>query len=412
MKLKNSVKSAMEELGLKTLRKHQNKPIDSLLNGKDTLVIYPTSSGKSAIFQIPALVKAKDNKWTLVIEPTISLIHDQVKRLKDLGIAAEYITGNNVHKHDEILGKLNKLTFLYVTPERLQSSSFCYAVDQNNPWLVVVDEAHCVLDWGYTFRTSYLNIKAFIKSLKRRPVIVALTATAPQENRAVLCKLLGMKKQDIYTHDLNRENIILLREDCRGLTLKQRLGRINYNIKKYMRDGRTVIYCATRRYCDIVYNYLSDRFPGQVTKCHGFMDMPHREKHELQFIKGKKRIMVATTAFGMGVDVPDIRLVLHFNLPLSTIDYYQQIGRAGRDGNTSHAVMLYHPDDIELNTSLVKQQENPSVQGWLEKRLEEMTDIAQSEKCLTKELLHALGEEKPKPCGRCTNCQRNRRTLG
>ena len=412
MKLKNSVKSAMAELGLKTLRKHQNGPIDSLLNGKDTLVIYPTSSGKSAIFQIPALVNAQHKKWTLVIEPTISLIHDQVKRLKDLGIAAEYITGNNVQKHDDILDRLDKLTFLYVTPERLQSNSFYYTVSQNNPWLVVVDEAHCVLDWGYTFRSSYLNIKSFIKSLKRRPVIVALTATAPQENRPVLCKALGMKKQDIYTHDLNRENIILLREDCRGLTLKQRLGRINYNIKKYTKDGRAVIYCATRRYCDIVYNYLSDRFPGQVTKCHGFMDMPHREKHELQFIKGKKRIMVATTAFGMGVDVPDIRLVLHFNLPLSAIDYYQQIGRAGRDGNTSHAVMLYHPDDIELNTSLLKQQENPSIQSWLEKRLEEMIDIARSEKCLTKELLRALGEEKPKPCGRCTNCQRNRRMLG
>lgn len=288
------------------------------------MVIAPTSAGKSAITQIPALINTDDGKWTLVIEPTLALIADQVNKLHSLGIAAEMITSRNSKEHNNILDKLRKgdISIPYVTPERLQTYAFQSAVEDNPPWLLVVDEVHCVLDWGFTFRSAYLEIKSFVENLKKRPVIAAFTATAPPEYRDAICKLLGIKKPKTYTLSLARDNIILLKEDCSGLDIKKRLSRVKYNIKKYGKDGRIVVYCATRKNVDIVYNYLTKQFPGEVVKCYAYMDLDKREKHELQFINGSKRIIVATTAFGMGIDASDIRLVLHFNLPLSTIDYY------------------------------------------------------------------------------------------
>lgn len=191
---------------------------------------------------------------------------------------------------------------------------------------------------------------------------------------------------------------------------KKRLSRVKYNIKKYGKDGRIVVYCATRKNVDIVYNYLTKQFPGDVVKCHAYMDADKREKHELQFINGSKCIIVGTTAFGMGIDTSDIRLVLHFNLPLSTIDYYQQIGRAGRDGEKSHAVLLYNPDDIDLNQHILKKEKlSKIVQKWLSDRLDEMVSLAESDRCLMKQLLESLGENHPTTCRHCTNCQKNRR---
>jgi len=392
---------------------HENqiKAINSILDKQDTFVVAPTSFGKSAIYLVPAIINRKD-KWTLVIEPTLALIADQVNKLQKLSIAADMLTNRNRDDHYSILDDLadNKITVLYVTPERLQTDNFLATVEDNPPWLVAVDEAHCVLDWGYTFREDYLHIKDFIKELDHRPTIAAFTATAPEDYRKKICKQLGMKKPDIYTVSLERNNIILLEEDCSTLSIKKRLSRVKYNIKKYRDNGRVVVYCATRKNVDLVANYLSKHFPGEVVKCHAYMDSDKRENHEMQFINGSKPIMVATTAFGMGINVPDIRLVLHFNLPLSTIDYYQQIGRAGRDGKKSHALLLYHPDDIELNRYILENDDLPNkVQKRLSDRQNEMVSIAQSDKCLMQQLLAALGEDYPTTCRHCTNCQKARR---
>ena len=414
MKVSKKVQEAMKALRLDTLHKHQIRPINSVLDGHDTLVVAPTGSGKSAIFQVPAIVGAAKGKWTLVFEPTVSLIADQVNRLQDFGIAAEMLTGRNRKRHDTILKQLrqSKLAMLYITPERLQSHSFLEAVKKNPPWFVVVDEAHCVLDWGYTFRSDYLEIKNFIQKLEKRPVITALTATAPPEYRKQVCKLLGMKKPETYVNSLERNNIILLKEDCSRDSIKRRLTRVKGNIKKYGIGGRVVVYCSTRKNVDVVCNYLSKEFPGEVVKCHGYMDSDKRERHELQFISGAKRIMVATTAFGMGVDVPDIRLVIHFNLPLSVIDYYQQIGRAGRDRETSHAVLLYDRNDIALNKNILRKDDYPDeLQNWLSDRLNELVSVAESDRCLMQQLLSALGEEHSSTCRHCTNCQKARRTV-
>lgn len=413
MKIKKSVQTAIEVLGFNKLRKFQIEPINSILDHQDTLVIAPTSAGKSAIYQIPMLINSKNGQWTLVIEPTLALIVDQVNRLQSKKIAAEMMTSHNLNKHNDILDKLRKgeVSILYATPERLQTAKFQSTVEDNPPWLLVVDEAHCVLDWGFTFRSAYLKIKNFIKNLKQRPVIAAFTATAPPEYQTAICKLLYMKKVEIYSLSLARNNIILLKEDCSGLSIKKRLSRAKYNIKKYGKDGRVIVYCTTRKKVDIVCNYLSEKFPGEVVKCHAYMDSDKREKHELKFINGSKRIMVATTAFGMGIDVPDIRLVLHFNLPLSTIDYYQQIGRAGRDGKKSHAMLLYHPDDIEANQYILKKTDmTENVQTWLSDRLDEMVSLAESGRCLMQQLLESLGEDHPTTCRHCTNCQKARRS--
>ena len=419
MKLKNDVKHAMEQLHISTLRKHQSKPIDSILDGHDTLVIAPTGSGKSAIFQVPALViHQKQHTWTLVIEPTLSLVGDQVQALNSKGIPAWQISCDHpipsnyrILTNDGWIPVLDlSAPFLYVTPERLQSYVFRNAIKDNPPGLVIVDEAHCVLDWGYTFRSSYLIIGKWLSSLKQRPVVAAFTATAPESYRSEICSLLGMEQPNIYVNSLERSNLILIREDCSGMDIKHRLSRLKYQLKKYGKKGRVVIYCATRKYVDMVSNYLSDQFPNQVAKCHAYMDSDKRQKNELKFIGGKKRIMIATTAFGMGVDVPDIRLVIHFNLPLSVIDYYQQIGRAGRDGEKSRCVLLYAREDWELNTYILcKEEYDEQLRKLLLDRLNQMVRIIMSQQCIMQQVLTALGEQKPNTCRHCTNCQQNRR---
>ena len=415
MRTSSITQKAQAQLGIKKLRKHQIKPIQSILDGYDTMVIAPTSAGKSAIYQLPALIKAKDRQWTLVIEPTLALIGDQVQKLQEKGIAAASITGRNGPDHDKIFQEIwnGQITLLYTTPEQLQTRRLREVMQANNPWLVVIDEAHCVTVWGYTFRPKYLQIKHQIAQLKRRPVIAAFTATAPHDDQKDIQELLGMQHTDIYSMSLRRENITLLKEDCTGLDIDQhqRLKRVGHYIRKYGEDGRVVVYCSSRRNVDIVTNYLKDKFSG-VAKCHAYMDEDERAKQEFQFICGKKRIMVATTAFGMGVDVSDIRLVLHFNLPLSVIDYYQQIGRAGRDGNPAHAVLLYAKEDLDLNRHILDHGGYaPKLEKWLHCRLDEMANVAASDSCMVRQVLGALGEESSTNCNRCTNCQRERRGL-
>lgn len=412
MKVKQKVQEACHMLGFEKPRKFQIDPINTLLDERDTLVIALTSAGKSSIYQIPAIINAKKGKWTLVIEPLTSLMEDQVHKLNDHGINSGLLTSYNQKDHDAIQDKIRdgQVCILYVTAERLQSKAFRRFIKENPPWLVVIDEAHCTLDWGYSFRSDYLHISDFIDSLPIRPVVAAFTATAPVEYRKPLCNLLGMKKPEIYTGSLARNNLVLLKKDCNDCTLEKRLSLLKSSIKKYANNERVIVYCGTCKYVDLVSNYLMKKYPSEVVKCHAYMNSALRHKNEMRFINGRKHIMVATTAFGMGIDVPDIRLVVHFNLPLSVIDYYQQIGRAGRDGEKCHAVLLYHRDDIGLNRYMITHQNlSDQVQEWLMKRLEEMVSIAESNDCLMQQILTLLAEEKPSTCRHCTNCQKKRR---
>ena len=416
------LKPGMELLGIEKLRIHQVKPIQSLLKGKDTVVIAGTASGKSLIYHMPALVHS--DKLTLVIEPTLSLIYNQVQSLREHGIEADYIDHFRAKKDvDAVLRKVKegRLTFLYVTPERLQSKSFQKSILKAPINLVVVDECHCVTEWGATFRDAYLEIGAFIDMLPERPTVCACSATLPEDRLSDIIALLHLHEPNIYRSDLSRKNFILLKKDVTSKDkhledrLKKRFEAMEKCIKKYHSDGSVIIYALTTGYVDAIYNYLNEKYPDQVACYHAQMQ-PESRKHqiEMNFLQRNRKIMVATSAFGMGIDVPDIELCIHFNTPISMMDYIQQIGRGGRDGTTrTYCVLFYdrNGDDKRIARSFIKKAAKQSDQAaeFMEENYSDMEAFINSDKCLTQEVLAYQGQIEKKTCKCCTNCAKNRR---
>ena len=415
MKIRYNVKEALQMFQIKTLRKEQIKPINSILDGNDTFIVAPTSSGKSLDYQLPAVMH-KD-QLTIVIEPTIALMHDQVRKLRKAGIAAEYADSTLCATERNIIWKAvqnRKVMILYVSPERLSSPDFLNAIDGLDIYMVVVDECHCVLDWGISFRPNYLEIGEFFKSLKHRPIIAALTATVNPEDREIIQHLLGMENPNEFIYSIDRPNQILLKEEIPSYNdvekiFQKKLARLKYNMKKYHCTGSMIIYCSTRKHVDAVYNHLKFKFPGEVVRCHSKMKPNTRAKHEREFLDNEKTIMVATSAFGMGIDKGDIDLIIHFDMPLSIGDYYQQAGRAGRDGGEAHCIMLYNEIDVKKWKALIKQEEDDTVCKYMLKQLKQMRKFIESDTCMMQNLLSYFGEEKEKTCKHCTCCQRNRR---
>lgn len=413
MKVKKEIKNAASNLGINKIKHEQKEPIERILDGEDALVIYPVGFGKSAIAQIPALINQK--RPTIIFEPTISLMYDQARHLQEHGIRAAYVASRNAEEHDVLLEKYAKgeIPILYVAPERLKSEAFFYAVHQNPPWLVVADEAHCVLEWGRSFRPDYQEIGAFVSSQKKRPCVLAMTATAPKEYRSELIEELHMENPVIYTASLYRPNLTLICERMEIDKTKSRCHHIKTLIMRYGQKGRVVVYCTTKRDADMAYNYLSEKFPAEVAKCHAFLNPEKRAKQEMQFLTGKRRIMIATTAFGMGVDVPDIRLIIHFSMPISPIGYYQEVGRAGRDNEPSHCVMLYHPDDAKKFSKILKTEEKErgkKARERIEAGIYAMQEIAEGDDCIMMAVLKYLDDEPLHSCGKCSACQRKRRS--
>lgn len=414
MKIRYEVEDTLQVFQIKTLRKEQIKPINSILDGNDTFIVAPTSSGKSLDYQLPA-VMYKD-QLTIVIEPTIALMHDQVRKLKSLGIAAKYVDSTICDTKKSAIWKAvqnHKVTILYVSPERLSSPDFLNAIDGLDIYMVVVDECHCVLDWGISFRPSYLKIGEFIKSLKHRPIITALTATVNPKDRKIIQHRLGMENPKEFIYSIDRPNLILLKEEipsCKDdeKTFQRKLARLKYNMKKYHRTGSMIIYCSTRKHVDIVYNHLKSKFPGGIVRCHSKMKPVTRANHEQEFLNNKKTIMIATSAFGMGIDKGDIDLIIHLDMPLSIGDYYQQAGRAGRDGGDAHCMMLYNEVDVKKWEALIKSEEDESAQKYMRKNLKQMRKFIESNECMMQNLLSYFGETKEKSCTHCTCCQRNR----
>lgn len=409
MKIKKSVQKAMKKFHINELRKAQIQPINDILDHKDVLVVAPTSSGKSLIYQLPASMQ-KD-KLTLVLEPTLALMHDQVRKLVNLGIPAAYLDSTMSKKeiehtlHDVRKGKIQ---ILYVTPERLHTKAFREVIQKLTIYMVVVDECHCVLEWGDTFRPEYQRIGEFIESLPKRPIVAALTATANPKDRDSIQKSLCMKDVQEHVSSIDRPNLVLLKENCSSS--QEKLLRTRHFIHKYRTDGSVIVYCTKRLFTDAVYNYLNELYPNQVVRCHAGMKEKTRAQHESAFLSDEKKIMVATTAFGMGVDKGDIELIIHFNLPLSIGEYYQQAGRAGRDGRTAHCVLLYNTEqDFAIGKALAKEEKQAQRKRML-KRLDAMAELAlDNNHCMMQQVLAYFGEEKEKTCKHCTNCQRNRR---
>ncbi len=413
-------KTAMNLLKIKHLRKGQIKPIQSLMDGNDTFTVAPTSFGKSAIYQIPALCHS--DELTIVIEPTLSLMHNQVQTLKEHGTSAEYI--DFLRKPKDIAAILNKvkrgkLTFLYITPERLQSKYFQEAIRQSNLYMLVIDECHCLTEWGYTFREAYLGIGNFIDSLPKRPIIFACSATILDDKQEEIINLLHMRNPKTFCMNLKRDNLILIKKDMTSdkksleAHLQERFKMMAKYIRKYRKDASVVIYALTTSYVDAIYNYLSDLYPNEVVKCHSQIK-PDKLKHqmEMDFLTGKKKIMVATTAFGMGIDVPDVELILHFNIPISMTDYIQQIGRAGRDGRKAHCVLFYdhNGDDDKIIASLIKKSaENPKALAIMKKNHQQISEFIDSTNCMVQDILSYQGQKETKFCKCCTNCAKKRR---
>lgn len=406
MDIKRGIKSAQKQLGIEKLRKHQVKPINSILDYQDTMVIAPTSAGKSAIYQVPALIFSG---MTLVIEPTLSLMYDQTYRLKSYGIGAAYIdSAMSVDDYSHVLKRIaqDKVKILFVTPERLQNQKFLKAIKAVEISMVVVDECHCVTSWGYGFRPDYLRIGEFIDTLPHRPVVAALTATATSDMREEICNLLSMDQQEVFINRLYRPNLHFMKRSF--VSDEAKLTELKRLLKKH-REGSCIVYCNTKKMTEAVYDKVCEWYPDDVVKCHSNLTGQDRKRSELLFMDGKRRIMVATSAFGLGVDQSAVDLVIHFNLPLSLIDYCQQAGRAGRAGQKAKCILLYCENDYPVNRTILKEIDDKSARKDTLRALDRMKEYAESSGCLTRQILSALGEKLDKPCGSCTNCQKARK---
>ena len=407
MSIKKTIRQVADTIGIKgELKKEQVNAIKDGLDGQDLFMIAPTSFGKSAIFQILAIM---ESGLTIVIVPTLSLLHDQVDQLQQRQLSVGALASDCM-SYDEfgIQRALKQYGYLilYTTPESL------WKLDLSDipVSLLVVDECHCVTSWGYGFRAAYLEIGDFLKQLPRRPQVVALTATAPVSDREKIKELLHMKHIKEYEISLYRPKLTFsvysfVSEEKRQKELKRLL-------KQYSKsgDGSCIIYCNTRAQTKEIYDLVKKWYPKQVSICHSNLSNGERKRNEQAFMSGERRIMVATSAFGMGVNKSDVRLIIHYNLPLSIIDYYQQAGRAGRDGSRARCILLYRKSDYDLNRWVIEQSQDPAALEHSLRALDEMKEYADDEKgCMVQRMLLALGEKLDKPCGRCTYCQKARR---
>ena len=407
MSIKKTIRQVADTIGIKgELKKEQVNAIKDGMDGQDLFMIAPTSFGKSAIFQILAIM---ESGLTIVIVPTLSLLHDQVDQLQQRQLSVGALASDCM-SYDEfgIQRALKQYGYLilYTTPESL------WKLDLSDipVSLLVVDECHCVTSWGYGFRAAYLEIGDFLKQLPRRPQVVALTATAPVSDREKIKELLHMKHIKEYEISLYRPKLTFsvysfVSEEKRQKELKRLL-------KQYSKsgDGSCIIYCNTRAQTKEIYDLVKKWYPKQVSICHSNLSNGERKRNEQAFMSGERRIMVATSAFGMGVNKSDVRLIIHYNLPLSIIDYYQQAGRAGRDGGKARCILLYRKSDYDLNRWVIEQNQDPAALEHSLRALDEMKEYADDEKgCMVQRMLLALGEKLDKPCGRCTYCQKARR---
>jgi len=403
MDMKRDIKSAQQQLGIEKLRKHQVNPINSILDHQDTMVIAPTSSGKSAIYQVPALILPG---ITLIIEPTLSLMYDQADKLKSHGIRAAYIdSAMPAYERSRILKHVakGKVKILFVTPERLQNITFQKAIEHVVISLVAVDECHCVTSWGYGFRPDYLRIGEFIDTLPCQPVVAALTATATSVMRKEICDMLSMELPRVFLNSLHRQNLHFMKRSF--VSDEAKLKELKRLLKNH-KTGSCIAYCNAKKMTDAVYDKVRQWHPDSVVKCHSNLTGQDRKGNKLLFLNGKRRTMIATSAFGLGVDPSDVDLVIHFNLPLSLIDYYQQAGRAGQKAK---CILLYCENDYHVNRMILKEIADKSARKEALRALDQMKEYTESDSCLTSQILSALGEKMDKPCGSCTNCQKARK---
>ncbi|RDY29032.1 DNA helicase RecQ [Romboutsia weinsteinii] len=395
---KNALEILSKYYGYSSFRNGQEDIINSIISNNDVLAIMPTGGGKSICYQIPALVL---DGVTLVISPLISLMKDQVDTLTSMNIEAVYINSSlGTREFNEILEGIenDKYKIIYVAPERLESFEFINIIRNKNISQLAIDEAHCVSQWGHDFRLSYRKISLFIDSLYKRPIITAFTATASNEVRKDIIKLLELNNPDTYITGFDRENL--------SINIVKSSGKNRY-LLDYIENHKNesgIIYAATRKEVENIYQGLIKRNIS-VSRYHAGLSQEERKINQEEFIKDNIDIMVATNAFGMGIDKPNIRWVIHYNMPQSIENYYQEIGRAGRDGEKSECILLFAPGDLHIQKYLIDiGVENPQRKLFQHKKLQQMVDLVYSNSCYRKSILTYFGEEGKDDCNNCSNC--------
>lgn len=398
--------------GYDSFREGQKQIIDSILSGRDTFAVMPTGAGKSVCYQIPAMMLSG---ITLVISPLISLMQDQVKALNEAGVLAAFINSSlSESAFYETIRKARQGSYkiIYVAPERLVTEGFLELARHVQISMVTVDEAHCISQWGQDFRPSYMKIVEFVKMLEKRPILSAFTATATENVREDIVCTLGLNDPYVLVTGFNRDNLFFQVDKPKN---KEQYV-IDYVLKHPDESG--IVYCATRKNVDNLYELLKSKGVS-VAKYHAGMSSAERKKMQDDFVFDYASIVVATNAFGMGIDKSNVRFVVHYNMPQSMENYYQEAGRAGRDGMDAKCILLFSPQDIIINRFLLDHKEMSeldSVDREVVKerdtqRLQIMERYCYTTECLRNYILKYFGENPEKPCEDCGNCQREFETL-
>lgn len=405
-KMSDKLSVLKDYFGHDSFRDGQEQIVDALLDGRDALCIMPTGAGKSMCYQIPALLF---DGVTIVVSPLISLMKDQVGSLVQSGVPAAYI--NSSLSYPQFLRVLSnvehgKYKIIYVAPERLLTDGFLDTCKKIKISMVAVDEAHCVSQWGQDFRPSYLKIISFVESLANRPIVGAFTATATNDVKEDIKKILRLENPFEITTGFDRPNLFF------GVIKSSSKDEKLIDLIRERGDRSGIVYCATRKNVESVCELLCDN-GFSAARYHAGLDEYERRKNQEDFVFDRKNIMVATNAFGMGIDKSNVTYVIHYNMPKNIESYYQEAGRAGRDGGEADCILLYSPKDVRLNRFMIENsegndeltiEENEQIRERDFERLKYMTFYSTTNDCLRGFILRYFGGDKKAYCGKCSNC--------